>query len=47
MACLLEENVNLSQTTDSNHNHPIASNILNRNFKVSRIRQVWVWILLI
>ena len=29
-------------TTNSNHNYPIAPNILNRNFKVSRINQVWV-----
>jgi len=27
-------------TTDSNHNDPIASNILNRNFKVARVNQV-------
>ena len=29
-------------TTDSNHRYPIAPNILNRNFKVSRANQVWV-----
>ena len=29
-------------TTDSNHKYPIAANILNQNFKVSRINQVWV-----
>ena len=29
-------------TTDSNHNYPIAPNILNQNFKVSRANQVWV-----
>ena len=29
-------------TTDSNHKYPIAPNILNQNFKVSRINQVWV-----
>jgi transposase InsO family protein len=29
-------------TTDSNHNYPIAANILNQNFKVSRVNQVWV-----
>ena len=30
------------RTTDSNHNYPIAPNILNQNFKVSRANQVWV-----
>jgi len=29
-------------TTDSNHAYPIAANILNRNFKVSSVNQVWV-----
>ena len=29
-------------TTNSNHKYPIAPNILNQNFKVSRINQVWV-----
>jgi len=29
-------------TTDSNHKYPIAANILNQNFKVSRSNQVWV-----
>ena len=29
-------------TTDSNHNYPIAANILNQNFEVHRIGQVWV-----
>ena len=29
-------------TTDSNHKYPVAANILNQNFKVSRINQVWV-----
>lgn len=29
-------------TTGSNHRYPIAANILNRNFKVSRINQVCV-----
>ena len=29
-------------TTDSNHRYPVAPNILNQNFKVSRINQVWV-----
>lgn len=29
-------------TTDSGHNYPIAPNILNQNFKVSRTNQVWV-----
>ncbi len=29
-------------TTASNHKYPIASNIINQNFKVSRINQVWV-----
>ena len=33
---------NFKTTTDSNHNYPIAPNILNQNFKVSRINQVWV-----
>lgn len=28
--------------TDSNHRYPIAPNILNQNFKVSRANQVWV-----
>ena len=29
-------------TTNSNHKYPIAPNILNQNFRVSRINQVWV-----
>ena len=29
-------------TTDSNHNYPIAPNILNQNFEVHRMGQVWV-----
>lgn len=29
-------------TTDSKHNYPISPNLLNRNFKVGRINQVWV-----
>jgi transposase InsO family protein len=29
-------------TTDSNHNYPIALNMLNRNFKTIRENQVWV-----
>ena len=29
-------------TTDSNHKYPIAPNILNQNFKVHRMGQVWV-----
>ena len=29
-------------TTDSNHNYPIAPNILNQNFEVHRMNQVWV-----
>jgi len=29
-------------TTDSKHNYPIAANILNRNFNVTRANQVWV-----
>ena len=29
-------------TTDSNHKYPIAANILNQNFEVSRKNQVWV-----
>lgn len=29
-------------TTDSNHNYPIAPNILDRNFTVYRKNQVWV-----
>lgn len=29
-------------TTDSNHSYPIAANLLNQNFKVSRKSQVWV-----
>ncbi len=28
--------------TDSNHNYPIAPNLLNQNFKVERKNQVWV-----
>ena len=33
---------NFRTTTDSNHKYPIAANILNQNFKVSRASQVWV-----
>ncbi len=33
---------NFTTTTDSNHKYPIAANILNQNFKVSRANQVWV-----
>jgi transposase InsO family protein len=29
-------------TTDSNHKYPIAPNILNQNFEVHRMGQVWV-----
>lgn len=29
-------------TTDSKHNYPLAPNILNRNFKTTRVNQVWV-----
>lgn len=29
-------------TTDSNHKHPVAENILNRNFQVDRPNHVWV-----
>jgi putative transposase len=29
-------------TTDSKHNYPIAPNVLNRMFKVTRPREVWV-----
>ena len=29
-------------TKVSNHNYPIAPNILNQNFKASRVNQVWV-----
>ena len=29
-------------TTDSNHNYPIALNILNQHFNVDRMNQVWV-----
>jgi putative transposase len=29
-------------TTDSNHDHPIASNVLNQNFHVEAPNQVWV-----
>jgi len=29
-------------TTDSNHNYPIAPNILNQDFTVDRENQVWV-----
>lgn len=29
-------------TTDSNHNYPIAPNILNQNFTVDRENQIWV-----
>lgn len=29
-------------TTNSNHTYPVAANLLNQNFKVTRINQVWV-----
>ncbi len=29
-------------TTDSNHKYPVAANILNQNFEISRKNQVWV-----
>lgn len=29
-------------TTDSKHNHPVAPNLLDRNFKTSKPDQVWV-----
>jgi len=29
-------------TTDSNHKYPIAPNVLNQNFEVHRMNQVWV-----
>ena len=29
-------------TTDSNHSHPIAPNIVNRNFQCSRKNEVWL-----
>ena len=29
-------------TTDSKHNYPISPNLLNQDFKVKRINQVWV-----
>lgn len=29
-------------TTDSNHNHPVAPNLLNQNFNVSGPNEVWV-----
>ncbi len=29
-------------TTDNKHNYPIATNLLNQNFEVSRQNQVWV-----
>jgi len=29
-------------TTDSKHSHPVASNIVNRNFTVKELGQVWV-----
>ncbi len=30
------------RTTDSNHTHPIAQNILNRNFTASRKNEIWL-----
>lgn len=30
------------RTTDSNHDHPIAPNVLDRNFKADRINQAWL-----
>lgn len=36
------EKRNFRTTTGSNHKYPIAANILNQNFKVFRINQVWV-----
>jgi putative transposase len=32
----------IKATTDSKHNYPIASNLLNLNFSTSRKNQVWV-----
>ena len=32
----------LTTTTESNHKYPVAANILNQNFKVSKANQVWV-----
>lgn len=29
-------------TTDSNHNKPVAQNILNRNFTMNKVNQAWV-----
>lgn len=29
-------------TTDSKHNHPVASNLLNRNFRIDEPDRVWV-----
>ncbi|MEK6482594.1 IS3 family transposase [Catalinimonas sp. 4WD22] len=30
------------QTTDSNHNYPVAENLLNRNFELENIGKAWV-----
>lgn len=30
------------RSTDSNHDHPIAPNLLNRNFTVEKLNQVWL-----
>jgi putative transposase len=30
------------RTTDSNHDHPIAPNVLDRHFKADRINQAWL-----
>ena len=30
------------RTTDSNHDHPIAPNVLNRNFTADKLNQVWL-----
>jgi len=32
----------LKVTTNSNYNYPIAANLLDRQFNVSRINKVWV-----
>ena len=29
-------------TTDSNHSHPVAQNVVNRNFQAARVHQTWV-----
>jgi transposase InsO family protein len=42
MVYLPEENVILEIQQKVTTNRPIAANILNQNFKVSRANQVWV-----